>query len=116
WSKPEGALAARHDAEGLRRWLEQHPNSLWGLQREAQRLVDAGKWQEAKGPLGKLIALDPEQRGADSAYLLLAQVHRQLGETGQERKVLERLAELSSDAQPAFLRLMELAAVTGDGP
>jgi tetratricopeptide (TPR) repeat protein len=116
WSKPEAALLVRPDAEGLRRWLGQHPNGLWGLQREARRLMEAQKWREAKAPLEKLIALDPEPRGPESAYVLLAEVHRKLGESAAERRALERVAELSSDAQPAFLRLMELAAETRDWP
>jgi len=114
WSKPEAALLARSDAETVHRWVGQHPNNVWGLEREAQRLIDAQKWQEAKAPLEKLIALDPEQRGGDNAYLQLALVHRKLGETAKERAALERVAASDSDAQPAFLRLMELAVTAGD--
>jgi tetratricopeptide (TPR) repeat protein len=115
WSKPDAAHA-KGDPVLVRRWLDKHPNSVWGLSREAQRLVDAEKWREAKGPLQQLIALDPGQRGPDNAYLQLALVHRKLDESAQERKALERAAELSADAQPAFLRLMELAAAAGDWP
>jgi tetratricopeptide (TPR) repeat protein len=114
WSRPEAATVTRSDADTLHRWLGQHPNNLWGMWREAQRLIDAQKWQEAKAPLEKLIALEPEQRGGDNAYLQLALVHRKLGETAQERAVLERAATRTSDAQEVFLRLMELAAAAGD--
>jgi tetratricopeptide (TPR) repeat protein len=114
WSKPDAAALAHSDADTVRRWLGQHPTSAWGLSHEARRLIDAQKWQEAKGPLQKLIALDPEQRGGDSAYLQLALCHRKLNETAQERLALEQAAAHASDAQEAYLRLMELAAAAGD--
>jgi len=114
WSKPDSAALARSDVETVRRWLSTRPGNVWGLSREAQRLIDAQRWQEAKAPLQKLIALEPGQQGADSAYLQLALVHRKLGESALERAALEKAAERSSDAQPAFLRLMELAVAAGD--
>jgi tetratricopeptide (TPR) repeat protein len=114
WTRPEAAALARSDADTVRRWLAQRPASVWGLSREAQRLIDAQKWQEAKAPLQKLIALEPEQQGADNAYLQLALVHRKLDEAAPERAALEKVAARSSDAQPAFLRLMELAVTAGN--
>jgi tetratricopeptide (TPR) repeat protein len=114
WSKPEAALLAKPEPQAVQRWLDKHPGSVWALYRQAQALIDAQKWREAKAPLERLIALDPEQRGADNAYLLLALAHRKLDETAEERKVLDRVAALSSDAQVAFLRSMELAAAAGD--
>ena len=114
WTRPEAAALAHSDADTVRRWLAARPGSVWGLSREAQRLIDGQKWQEAKAPLQKLIALEPEQQGPDSAYLQLAMVHRKLEESALERAALTRAAERSSDAQPAFLRLMELAVVAGD--
>jgi tetratricopeptide (TPR) repeat protein len=116
WSKPEGAALAHSDAETVHRWLGQHPSSVWGLWRESQNLIDAQRWQEAKVLLERLIALEPEQRGGDNAYLQLALVHRKLNETPKERAALEQAAVRSPDAQDAFLRLMELAAAAGDWP
>jgi tetratricopeptide (TPR) repeat protein len=116
WSRPEPAMLARSDAETTRRWLAHRPANLWGLSREAQRLIDAQKWQEAKVPLQKLIALEPEQQGSENAYQQLALVHRKLEESALERAALEKVAERSSDAQAAFLRLMELAVTAGDWP
>jgi tetratricopeptide (TPR) repeat protein len=116
WTRPEPPVLAKTDPEALRRWLEKHPDSPWGLAVRAQRLVEAQKWAEAKAPLLRLIALDPEQRGPDNGYLLLAEVHRKLGEAVLERKALEKVAERAADAQEAFLRLMELAAAAGDWP
>jgi tetratricopeptide (TPR) repeat protein len=64
---------------------------------------------ESKKPLEKLIALYPQYTGDDNAYQLLAEAHRQLGETEQEREVLGRLAIISSDAAYIYGRLIEIA-------
>jgi tetratricopeptide (TPR) repeat protein len=111
WERPE---LGKGDVAGARRWLERHPRSVWGLREEAGRLMANQQWPEARAVLQRLLAVDPDQRGADSAYLLLATVHRKLGETADERKVLEQLAALSSDAQPAYSRLLELGLEARD--
>lgn len=120
WTKPDAAALTaalgKGDVTALRRWLDRHPDNIWGLGLLAQRLADNQQWKEAKAPLERLIALDPEQRGPDNAYVRLAQVHRKLGDPAQERRVLERLAETSSDHQESFLRLVELTSQAGDWP
>ena len=45
---------------------------------------------------------------------MLAEAHRALGETNQERQVLERFAERDDSTTDAFLRLMELARASKD--
>ena len=67
-----------------------------------------GEWEQAKEPLGKLISLYPQYAGEDNAYHLLAEAHRNLGETEQERETLGKLAGVSSDAVYAFDRLMQI--------
>ena len=47
---------------------------------------------------------------------MLAETHRQLGETEAERQVLTRLAERDDKALGAYQRLMELADADGDWP
>ncbi len=81
---------------------------------EADRHLEAGAWQKAKGPLGKAIALHPDQAGAESAFLKLALAHRKLGEAKEEREVLEKLAARAGDAAPAFARLVEIGEETQD--
>jgi tetratricopeptide (TPR) repeat protein len=70
--------------------------------------VAESKWEEAKEPLKKLIGLYPRYAGEDNAYRFLAEVHRKLGDTEQERLVLSDLAILSPDAVYAYERLMEI--------
>jgi tetratricopeptide (TPR) repeat protein len=97
-------------------WLAQHPNNFQALTMYAKTLLANRKWEEAKEPLKKLIALYPQYAGDDNAYRLLAEAHRNLGETEQERGVLDKLAMISSDATYAYERLMEIAAEKKDWP
>jgi tetratricopeptide (TPR) repeat protein len=89
------------------------PN-YWHLLLEAQTALNDRRWADAKPPLQTLTNLYPAQTGADSAYALLAAVHRELGETNEERQVLIQLAALDSDNTDAYARLMELDDAHGD--
>jgi tetratricopeptide (TPR) repeat protein len=78
------------------------------LRAQAKRLLADHKWEQAKAPLQKTISLYPNQVDKDNAYQLLAEAHRNLGETQQEAQVLSTLAGMSSDAAEAYDRLMEI--------
>jgi len=108
WAKPETGQLEPADPNTLEQWLTEHPNSFWALTVQANNLMAGQKWQEAKNPLKKLIRLYPRYVGEDNAYRLLAEVHRKLGDTAQERLVLSDLAILSPDAVDAYDRLMEI--------
>jgi hypothetical protein len=96
------------------RWRKKHPASVWALVEEARQLIAAGEHARAKPLLERALTLYPEQRGPDSAYFLLAAVHRKLGETAEERRALEKVAALASDALPAYSRLIELTEADRD--
>jgi tetratricopeptide (TPR) repeat protein len=96
------------DTQALAQWLDKHPNSFWALTVQAHNLMADRKWEQAKAPLQKLISLYPNHVERGNAYQLLAEVHRNLGETPQEAQVLSTLAGLSSDAGDAYNRLMEI--------
>jgi tetratricopeptide (TPR) repeat protein len=108
WEQPEEGQLDAADPNALDNWLAEHPNSFWGLTVQANKLVAESKWEEAKEPLKKLIGLYPRYAGEDNAYRFLAEVHRKLGDTEQERLVLSDLAILSPDAVYAYERLMEI--------
>jgi tetratricopeptide (TPR) repeat protein len=108
WEQPPRDQLDPSDAEAVAQWLSQHPNSLWGLRAQAKRLLADHKWEQAKTPLQKMISLYPNQVDKDNAYQLLAEAHRNLGETQQETEMLSTLAKLSSDAAEAYDRLMEI--------
>jgi tetratricopeptide (TPR) repeat protein len=86
------------------------------LRQRASADVEQQRWADAKEPLGTLLEHYPSQTGEDCAYALLAEVHHRLGESDQERSVLERWAERDATAVGAYLRLMELGAGAEDWP
>ncbi len=101
-------------ADAIADWLKEHPNSYWGLRAQAQMLLAAEKWEQAKAPLDKLIELYPGDASEENAYIGLAAAHRKLGETDKEAEVLGKLAAVSSEAAPVYVRLMEIAAEKED--
>jgi tetratricopeptide (TPR) repeat protein len=109
WSRPEEGQIVAADSAGLAEWLKNRPNNIWGLAMYAKSLLAEGKPEQAKEPLNRLIQLYPEYTGEDNAYQLLAQAYENLGQTEQERQILDKLAEKSSDAIYAYDRLMDIA-------
>lgn len=95
-------------------WLKAHPTNFYALSGRARELAEQKKWAEAKPLLQQLVELCPGFVGAGSAYVMLAEAHRTLGETNQELKVLERFAERDDSNTDAYLRLMELARAAQD--
>jgi tetratricopeptide (TPR) repeat protein len=112
WTTPP--YAALVDANAAKEWAAANPNNFSALLETAKDHLNSGRWAEAKAPLQKLISLYPEQTNADSAYAMLAQVHRQLGETAAELAMLNKVVALSSNASDACLRLIELAEARKD--
>ncbi len=110
WKRPDESDVAREGTE----WMEKYPKNYWVLVSKAKALISQKKWEEAKVPLKFLIEQYPDQTGADSAYGLLALVHRELNEPREEREALARLALFDADAADAFLRMMELDSESGD--
>jgi len=109
FEQPEKEQLDPADQVALAEWLKEHPKNFWALILYAKALLANRQWSEAKKPLEKLIALYPQYTGDDNCYRLLAEAHRQLGETEQERDVLGKLAMISSDASYAYGRLIEIA-------
>lgn len=96
--------------ETVKSYLKEHPNNFPALRQQVKQLLSAKKWEEAKTPLNTLHTLHPAYVGSDSALNLLALVHRELGETKQERAMLSQVAALEDDVVPVYLRLAEIAA------
>ena len=112
WSEPE--LEERVGLADLIAWVKSHPKNYAGLKLLASMLMADKRWAEAKEPLEKLVELVPDDRSGDSAYAMLAVVHRHLGDKSKEKAALERWAKFSSDAVPAYLRLAEISAEESD--
>ncbi len=89
------------------------PN-YWQLLVEAETALHDRRWSAARTPLETLVKLYPTQTGSDSAYMLLAAVHRELNETNEERQTLIQLTAIDSDNTEAYARLMEMDDARGD--
>jgi tetratricopeptide (TPR) repeat protein len=96
------------------RWLNDHPNNLWGTLQLAAQLIGEKRFEQAKEPLRHALELYPGYAGPDNAYVRLAAVHRELNETEEEAQVLRRFLEIDADDVPALLRLLELDAASED--
>ena len=114
WQVPEWPPDA--DLTQVSEWNRTHPQSFWGLREQVKQLLAARNWRAAEAPLLKLATLVPTDRGEESAYRLLAIVYQKLKDTPREQAMWDRVAELDSDAQDAYGRLMELADQRGDWP
>jgi tetratricopeptide (TPR) repeat protein len=108
WEQPAREQLDPSDPQAVTEWLRKHPNSFWALSLHAGNLVAEHKWEQAKEPLQKLIALYPQCVEKGNAYRLLAEAYRNLGETAQETQTLSTLATLSGEAPDAYDRLMEI--------
>src|SRR5207249_2445958 len=100
----------------IKDFIVKNPDNYLALNEQAEQLLKGKKWAEAKNPLQKLIDLYPNQSGAENAYSLLARAHRELGETDAEVAMLNKVAELNSDATDAYERLMQIASARKDWP
>ena len=114
WSKPDSA-ALRSEPK-LKEWIAKHPDNFTALTEQAKQLLGDKQWEAAKAPLKKLIALYPDQHDSGSAYAMLSRVHRELGESAEEEAMLNKVAELCSDAPEAYERLIAIASARKDWP
>ncbi len=114
WEQPGKGQVDPADTEALAEWLAKHPNSFWALRLHAAALLADEKWEDAKKPLQKLIALYPEYVDEGNAYQFLALAHHNLDEIDQEQEVLEELTAISGDATDAYARLMEISTEKQD--
>jgi tetratricopeptide (TPR) repeat protein len=108
WEMPK-AEAARDD-----KWIAAHPTNYYVLTRQAKRLLDEKKFEEARKPLALLTKLYPQDTSPDNARKLLAEVYHGLGNTNLERETLAGLAALDADDTETFLRLTQLCGAAKD--
>lgn len=105
WEKPKAGLLSLADDK----WEALHPTNFWLMREKAQKLVEDKNWKEAAARLEPLLEMYPEQTGSESLYAPLAAAYRNLGQTNQERRILEQWTRFDGEALDAFARLMELA-------
>jgi tetratricopeptide (TPR) repeat protein len=114
WEKPDEASVA--DPVAFARWARNNPGNYWAILWEARERASRKEWEGVKELLVPVIEKYPDQAGNESAYRLLAEAHRSLGDTEGERGVLAAFAEVDGGATDVYLRLMELAEAEADWP
>jgi hypothetical protein len=95
-------------------WEGAHPENYWVIRRKADRLVEEGKFEEAVPLLEELIKIYPGQSGGESAYAVLAGIHRKNKDLEKEKAVLNAWARLDGEAVDALVRLVELDLAADD--
>ena len=114
WTQPDLPLDA--DSATMSRWTTEHPDNFWGQLGLGRALLAERKFAAAKAPLKKAAQLWPAAAPAGGPYLLLAAVHRELGESADETAMLKKHVALDADAFEPRLRLAELCAASSDWP
>ncbi|MGI9472371.1 MAG: tetratricopeptide repeat protein [Rubripirellula sp.] len=107
WSREE--MPEKGTAEQWASWVEDKPNSYWGLRKLSEARVAAKQFEEAKESLEKIQTLEAMTGERGDPLELLALVYRNLKDLEAEQKTLETKVSLSSDALPALRRLIEMS-------
>lgn len=114
WSDPLEVLSPASSPDAWRDWIDLHPTNVAALTFFGRMLMDAQRWDEARDVLQAAADLHATERGPNSSLRLLATVHRQLGDTEQERALLTKYTEHDPSATDVCLRLIELATAAND--
>jgi tetratricopeptide (TPR) repeat protein len=114
WALPDPDSPLRRDPDGVAAYLEEHPNSFWALTVHGGNLLAEERWEAAKEPARKLIALFPGYVGVGNGYAILARACRNLEQEDEERKALRGWVERDGAASEACLRLLELDLAAKD--
>ena len=114
FSPPDPATLADDSGKALDRLLGRRPHNVPALMERARLHIEKGAWQQARPLLEKAVALAPDAAGGDGPHAVLAGVYRKLGMAAEERRMLEQLADQTSDAVAAYRRLLEIAEEKGD--
>lgn len=105
-----------HDRENLEyaAWKALHPNDYYLKMEEAEKLLEAKKWAEAKPLLESIVELYHGQRRAENPLWLLAATQRHLNETNAELATLQKFAVQETDFADLYIRLIDLCGQRHD--
>ena len=106
WVMPEENLATL-SVEELAAWLEKHPNNYYGLRAQAATCMGQGEFDDAKAALNTIIEKYPNHVLEGSPYLMLAEVHKRLGDIDAEREALWTLVSRSTKWLDQMLTLLD---------
>jgi predicted Zn-dependent protease len=97
-------------------WKTAHPNNYYLRLRQAQGLMEAKRWTEAKPVLESLAESYHGESRAENPYWLLAVTERNLNETNAELATLKKFAAQESDFEDLYARLIELSEAQTNWP
>ncbi|HEX4122378.1 MAG TPA: tetratricopeptide repeat protein [Verrucomicrobiae bacterium] len=95
-------------------WQKMHPHNYYLKLEEAEKLMDAKNWAEAKPAVESLVAIYHGERRGDNPLWLLSLVERNLADTNAEFATLQKFAAQESDFEELDARLIELCAARKD--
>ena len=98
-----------NDLQALRAFVGRQPRNYWGLRRWGQAALAAERYDDALSAAEKLQALYPDDASPGCGAELLANIHRQRGDSDAEFAALQQLADLRDDDLPTYSRLAQLA-------
>ncbi len=104
------------DGLGYTAWEKTHSNNYYLKLEEAQKLIDAKNWTDAKPALESLAAGYHGERRAANPLWLLALTERNLKETNGELATLQQFAAQESDFVDLYVRLIDLCSARQDWP
>jgi len=110
--KPPADVSAAEAAA----WDLLHPHNYYRKLDEAQKLMEAKRWADAKPVLAALAESYAGERRAENPLWLLAVTERNLQETNAELAALVKLAARESDFVDLEVRLIELFSAQKDWP
>lgn len=111
---PADVLHGGPESDQWQEWVRENSTNYWALMQTARNAIQMNQWAEAKRVLKSLVDHSPDEGDVDGPMALLAEVHRALGETTDERNILERLAKVNPSATRIYSRLMELGTAAQD--
>lgn len=95
-------------------WKQAHPKNYYVRLEQAQKLLEATNWAEAKALLQPLAADYAGERRADNPLWLLSLAERHLGDTNAELATLQKFSEHEADFVDLYLRLIDLTKARQD--
>ncbi|MDB6036816.1 MAG: hypothetical protein JWM99_657, partial [Verrucomicrobiales bacterium] len=88
--------------------LKSISTNFWVMMSQASRALEDKRWDTCTNIAGTLIEKMPQQRGAGSAYGIMAEATRRTGDTNQEIAILDKWLQIDGEALGASQRLLEL--------
>ena len=114
FAQPDLAAMQGDVAAVAARWRKRHPASVWALTEEARHLIAGGDQPRPGRCWSGRSPSTPSSADRTTPTCCWPWCTASWGTTAEERKALERLATLASDALPAYSRLLELAEAAKD--